>query len=249
MYQFTAIWLVEEDLAEPLVAQRLLRALTGDPQGPPTHWGETASFRRRFSESDVRNFIDNLKQEDGAVPCLRRLTSPAYVLTWTTGHEVRPQLLWLESHNALRPDELAGLFSLADRLTALYQVEIGSVDLRDPKGDRDQYLVRSGRGYHVGTYNDQGPDALFARTYFGPRLLGLANTAEEGGRTLRDLPTVGSCARLDLLSEPWSRSPEALKAAQQHWWSRLALTGILALGVYPSPGARWERPAYAAWPR
>ena len=223
--------------------QKLLEVMARGPLGEPTHWGESEGLRNPYQREALVRFGDEARRgEDSPVPVLMRTTPPRYNAAWSMSDSV-PGWLCIDSRMRLRPEDPSLFFELAQRLATVLPLEYGLVDIQF-KGAASELLLKEGHLQHPRGYVRWGPDTLFARTFFGPRLVRLMGEASLGSCGAVAHRLDNGVVMLDLVQEPWRQGAVLLKQRQQQVLSQLERTGIFSRleGGWTKPGERWEPP-------
>lgn len=223
---------------------------------PPQWWGEGGIFSDAYSRESIgewfRRTVDREGRTERTTLMLKRSSAPRYIATVNVGNWVHPHSVHLTSEMRHEDGDFASLFAVTDLLASRLELEFGSIDLRREAQDPETMLCRTGDAEHLGVYIDQGPSRLWARTYFGRRLLQLGGGAKAFMASRGRWRTLeGGALALDLVAEPWNAEPAVLKAAQQELMPALSkATGLFAGdGPYPCPGPKWAPPPNARWPQ
>jgi hypothetical protein len=224
--------------------EALLDAFERHPTFAPTHWGQSARVREPYRREELERFCDEERgREDPSLPTLRRTLRPLYTASWSLGDG--PGWLEVESRMMLEPEEAALYFDFANHFARALPLEFGLVDIALQGAPRALAMNPSGR-QHVDAYVECGPTTLFARTYFGSRLLklmgGLPVLEGSGGLVQR---LGNGVVALDLVASPWQAEAKALKQHQQQVLEKLLPTDIFMRGdeLFPEPGPRWVPPS------
>lgn len=210
--------------------ERVLDLLEHSEIYRPTHWAEAQHLRDPYSRPVVNDAIEAIRQRPQPdVLYVKRVIQPRYrcelrVAPDSPEHE---QGSWIDitSDLQLAPGEPELLSELATALANALDVDFGLVDLQfaDAPGDR----MKTSGHEHFGLFLEQGPSTLYARTFLGTGLmkrLGGSSALRECG--LHPSTLSETVCQVDLLSEPWSHSPSALKAAQQKALQCLRPSGV-----------------------
>jgi hypothetical protein len=236
-------------------ASVLLSAIEG--VAAPEYYGEADIVHSDYDRREIQRwFRENQDPLEGRPSLeLRRGTAPRYSISINVGNGVHPHSVHLTSNLRHEVGELAKLFELADAIADDADVDFGSVNLYREGTPKATVLVDGGTAENLGGYIHNGPGDVWARTYFGLRLVTLAGseaafTGSPGNwRRLKSGVLV-----LDLDPAPWDRTPDELKAAQLNVAPPLkARTGIFAVPDGNDfgddvPGPRWQPPAGWLWP-
>jgi len=238
--------------------QQLSRLLSSiEAVAEPEYFGEGDIVHSDYDRGEIQRwFRENQDPVEGRPSLeLRRGTAPRYSISVNVGNGVHPHSVHLTSNLRHEVGELAKLFELADAIADDAEVDFGSINLYRQGSPKDVQLVEGGTFENLGSYIHNGPSDVWARTYFGLRLVALA------GNESAFTGTLGKWRRLkrgvlvlDLDPAPWDRSPDELKAAQLAIAPALkARTGIFAVPDGNDfgddvPGPRWEPPAGWLWP-
>lgn len=156
----------------------------------------------------------------------------------------------VESRDGIESATLPVWLNFVDRLASTFVVDWGHIDIHLTEQDPRTRMSSSGSYDHLGYYYWRfGLSTLFARNYFGPRLLEiipeLAPTVKALGLPHEHLP--GDCLRVDLITDPWTANPSQLKEAQTRIQAALSdATGLFARPREDSwevlPGQHWQSP-------
>ncbi|HEX5745501.1 MAG TPA: hypothetical protein VFZ09_04600 [Archangium sp.] len=226
--------------------QKLLDVMEQGPLGAPTHWGEAEGLRKPYQRETLVRFGDGARRgDDSPVPVLMRTTPPRYNASWSMSDSV-PGWLCIDSRMRLRPEDPCLFFELAKRLATVLPVEYGLVDIQFQEA-ASELLLKEGNLQHPRGYVRWGPDTLFARTFFGPRLVRLMGEASLWGCGAVVHRLDNGAVMLDLLQEPWLQGAAVLKQRQQQVFSQLVRTGIFSRSEagWTKPGERWVPPSGA----
>lgn len=185
---------------------------------------------------------------------LKRSTPPRYMALVNVGNAVHPHSVHITSDLRHSEGECEELFELVDAIALQLRVDFATVDLARSGQDPQTRMVSGGTTVHLGAYLDGGPEAIWVRTYFGPRLVELAGGPARWpgvGGSWREL--ANGTLVLDVIREPLLRLPEELKAAQMALLPGLRhATGIFRVDDEPTSrptrGPRWQPPPSARWP-
>jgi hypothetical protein len=230
------------DVQESALVEKLLTLLEQDPVLPPTHWGAGMGLRDPYERAAVLEAVRSAEPGE-LVPHVRRLRPVRYEAWWYSEQAVLSSFQ-LESRLPIVPEAPRALCEAMSRLASVLPVDYGHVDLRFEPQERSTYMDPSGSFDHLGFYGRLGPETLYPRTFFGPRLLNMVG----GVDALRVLgpalqPLDNGVWQLDLVPEPWSSEPVSLKQAQLPAQAELRLAGLLTQSVdgwKSAPGARWR---------
>ncbi|WP_155893437.1 hypothetical protein [Cystobacter fuscus] len=223
--------------------QELLEIMERGPLGEPTHWGEAEGLRNPYQRKELIRFGDGARRgEDSPVPVLLRTVQPRYGVTWNMSDSV-PGWLCIDSRMRLRPGDPRLFFETAQQLATVLPVEYGLVDIQF-QGAASELLLKGGTLQHPRGYVRWGPDTLFARTFFGPRLARLMGETSLWGCGAVAHKLDNGVIMLDLLQEPWKQGAVLLKQRQQQVLSQLEHTGIFSRSEagWTKPGERWVPP-------
>ncbi|ATB41981.1 hypothetical protein CYFUS_007457 [Cystobacter fuscus] len=222
----------------------LLDKFERHPTFAPTHWGQSARVREPYRREELERFCgEEGEREDPSLPTLRRTQRPLYVASWSLGDG--PGWLEVEARMMLEPEESASYFDFANHLASALPLEFGLVDIAFQGVPRALAMNPSGR-QHVDVYVECGPTTLFARTYFGPRLIKLMGglpALEGSGGVVHRLGN--GVVALDLVATPWQAEAKALKQHQKQVLEKLLPTGIFMRReqLFSEPGPRWVPPS------
>lgn len=207
----------------------------------PTHWGIGAGIRDPYAREAL---LEVARTRPDAAPIILRTELPGRYSAVCYSRDGKASSLELETRGALTTADAATLCAAVSRVAGKIPLDFGSIDIQFKDQDKSTRMYRGGSGHHLPTYRQNGPDLLFARNYFGARLvqlmggeLALANS----GFPVERLPN--GAMQLDLLSAPWTASPAMLKQRQTRAYEILLRTGILAHrgpDSRPRPGPRWR---------
>ena len=134
------------------------------------------------------------------------------------------------------------IFELGDRLAAQFRADFGVVHPIWKTKLIDPYPSYSGSArFRIDQYDECGPKAVCARTWFGAHVVGLIGRAPLV--KLGALETEWGGMRLDLVGSPWASDRATLAARQAEVMTELKASGVF--GDYSSPlsctqGARWS---------
>jgi hypothetical protein len=250
----TAQLLVRLRVDVPAELARVLDALESDAELAPTHWGEARGVRDPYDRGALLEAVA-AAGPGGIVPEVRRTRPLRYTAHWYAAGDGSLSAVHLDAD--LVPDAATAraFCDTATRLAAALPLDFGHVDVRFVDQPPGTTLMRGASAHHIDAYCRQGPDTLFARSFFGPRLVALVGGGDHA-EGVRRLAAAGGAAaplgatgvRLDLSADPWSLDPVALKEAQAAVDARLRPTGVLAVPVSRwdyAPGPAWQRPALA----
>jgi hypothetical protein len=219
----------------------LLDAFEASPEFVPTHWGPTDSLRDPYGRKDLCAYIDAERRKgEESVPSLRRVVHPRYVATWSAMDRL-PTWLEVRTTLRLRPEDPPLFFDFAASLAERLAPDFGLVNL-DFEGVSRGLALNAGGLEHVGAYVDRGPSTLYARNFLSARLVALAGglDALRASRAAVTPREDGGCV-LDLLPNPWTQPPAALKVAQH-----LVVTHLQSTAIFDR--TRWEPPPLGALP-
>jgi hypothetical protein len=237
--------LIGNDLKTPDEVRKVLELFQRAPDTQPTHWAASSGLHDPYNADAILAAIENVGEE-GIVPTLMRTRPPyRYLARWYADREAGILTsLQVETKGGLPSQTVPQFLDFIENLAGALAVEWGHVDMRIGGQPPGTFMKSSGSYDHVGYYSRVGPLALFPRVYFGPRLLGLAPTAqavlERTGPPPQGLPN--GTVRFDLVPQPWNANPATLKAAQASLHALLQPTGLFA-----RPDARYELIPGAAW--
>jgi hypothetical protein len=230
------------DVQDSALSEKLLVLLEQDPVLSPTHWGAGAGLRDPYERAAVLEAVRGAAPGE-LVPHVRRMRPIQYEAWWYSTHGVLSSVQ-LESRLPMVPEAPRALCEAMSRLASVLPVDYGHVDLRFKPQERSTSMKPGSSYDHLGFYGRCGPEALFPRTFLGPRLLNMVGGVE----ALRVLGTAlqpldNGVWQLDLLPEPWSSGPVSLKQAQLPAQAELRLAGLLTQSVdgwKSAPGSRWR---------
>ena len=255
LVQSTTQLLLGANFGDAGEVERLLNVLESERNAPPTHWGAARGLRDPYDRDAILNAIKNAAAE-GMTPSIKRSKKPfRYAITWYGGEHVQSLLsLNLILSDGAESADMPAWLSLIDRIAAAFVVDYGHVDLFLANQSPTTRMSRDGSYDHLGYYWRFGLPTLFARNYFGPRLLEIAPELDPTVKTL-GLPHAllpSGSLRVDLLAEPWTADPAQLKDAQSRIHSVLSTaTGLFARDDHGSwealPGRRWQSPTDEAF--
>lgn len=236
------IQLIGDCSLEALLRSALI-ALEGTPLLRPTHWGISAGIRDPY---DSEALLEVARTRSDAAPSLLRTKSPGMYasVSYSYSGGGKGASIELDTREQVNSEDAAVFCDAISSVAGTVPVEFGSIDILFKDQDKSTRMHRGGSGHHLPTYLRNGPDILFARNYFGARLIHLMG----GERVLVNsgFPVTrlaNGAMQLDLISEPWTSDPATLKRAQTRAYGILLGTGVLA---HPSPdgklvpGPRWE---------
>ena len=236
---------------EPANAERVFRALEAEPSLAPQRWGIEAGIRDPYDRTAlVRSLAD---YPFDAVPRVYRTQTPCkYSMEWFGSATLTT--LCFNARVDQEADDLPELFAALSRLAALLPLDFGHITPEYPQQPKETKMKVSGNFSHLSYYETNGPSCLFPRTYFGQRLVSLMDAGVQRLSALHPRVkwiTNGS-AEVDLVPDPWSADPVAMKQAQQATQPALVASGIFcdpSLELNVLPGPRWRPPTPAAGSR
>jgi hypothetical protein len=231
-----------ENVRERDFVDRILVALEQEPALQPTHWGVTSGIRDPYAREAV---LEAVKQAapGSLVPHVRRMRPIRHEAWWYSEQGVI-SAFHLESRLPMTPEAPQVLCEAMSCLASVLPVDYGHVDLRFEGQDPATAMKPGGSAHHLGAYGRLGPEALFPRTFIGPRLLRILGGPDAlplSGAALHTLEN--GMLQVDLVPEPWTQDARALKDAQVTAMAELRLTGILAQPLDRwriAPGPRWQ---------
>jgi hypothetical protein len=238
--------------------QQLSRLLSSiEAVAAPEYFGEADIVHSDYDRSEIQRWFRQSQDPVEGRPSLelRRGTTPRYSISVNVGNGVHPHSVHLTSNLRHEVGELAKLFELADAIADDAEVDFGSVNLYREGAAKAARLVEGGTFENLGPYIHNGPSDVWARTYFGLRLVALAgNESAFMGSPGKWRRLKSGVLVLDLDPAPWDRTPDELKAAQLAVAPTLKVrTGIFAVPDGNEfgddvPGPRWQPPAGWLWP-
>ena len=219
------------NLKDPEVASRLLAILENAQDIAPTHWGAARGLRDPYDRAAVLAALAGAGDE-GIVPNIMRSRPPAaYNIQWF-GNDTTESVhsLQIACKHYSQPEELLPFFKLVDSIAAAFPLDWGHLDIVFDGAPPALRMQHDGSYVHLGYYLRFGLTCLFARNYLGPRLLALSDQLSTllKGTSAATESLDNGVIRLDLLPEPWAKTPDALKAAQLDITAALQPTGIFA---------------------
>jgi hypothetical protein len=228
--------------------QHLLAVFEGAADLSPTHWAAAQDLRDPYEARAILAAVQGADQE-GIVPKIMRVRPPVfYSATWFPSADCEALYsLQIETKGEIEGAALPLFIGLVEQLASTFDVEWGHVDVRFTRQDPSTFTKSSGCYDHASYYLHVGPLTLYPRTIFGPRLLelapGIPSILKGTLAPNRTLPN--GCLQVDLVPEPWSSSPQALKLAQVALCEALQPVGLLARprGRFDFlPGTAWLPP-------
>lgn len=218
-------------LRDARILAKLLAAFESDPSFAPTHWAPATGLRDPYDRAAILAAVQNAG-EDGIVPTVMRTRAPSrYTAHWHgDGDGDLLFALYIETRGAFDAEIAPAFVEFVGHVATVLPIEWGHIDARFADQDPTTYMKSSGSYDHLGYYFRVGPTALFARTFFGARLLELAPQVVPIIATM-GLPTeriANGGLRLDLAPKPWNCEPSVLKRAQEAVHTVLAPTSLLA---------------------
>jgi hypothetical protein len=239
------------------VAQALHFLEILEQQSAPEFWGPGEVIIGKYNRADIQRYLlDNQTPSDGRPPLqLKRTTAPRYRAVLNVGNAVHPHSFHLTSDLRHEEGELPDLFTLGDALASSLDLEFATIDVNRAEQDPATRMLRSGTSSNLDIYLELGFYTIFARSYFGDRVVRLAGGSHAfhvEGAIVRFLKN--HAVALDLHPTPWLAKPEELKATQLQVLPMLRdRTGLFYATVgeklYPgTPGRNWKPPPGARWP-
>ena len=216
---------------EVVALQRLLSVFEAAVDLPPTHWSAAQDLRDPYDARAILAAVQGAAKE-GIVPKIMRIRPPVfYSATWFPSADCEVLYsLQVETKGEFEGAAIPLFVGLVDKLASTFLVEWGHVDVRFPYQDPKTFTKPWGCYDHASYYLQVGPLTLYPRTVLGPRLLALApgipSLLGDISAPCRTLPN--GCLQVDLVHEPWSSTPQALKTAQIALCEALQPVGLLA---------------------
>lgn len=221
--------------------KRLVSALSDAPKFTPTGW--SAHDGVPLSAFDPAVFIKQLgaSKSDEATPVIARNKAVKYEgffglrnngltsIRMTFGSET--------SDTAVKD-----IFALGDRLAAEFHAEYGVAHPVWKSKPKDKYPSYGGSAkFTVDEYEQYGPAAVCARTWFGEHVVGLIGSARLAELGAQETEWGGM--QLDLVESPWASDRATLAARQAAVMDALKDSGVF--GDYTgfpfyTKGARWS---------
>jgi len=154
---------------------RLLDVLEGESDFPPTRWGAAQGLRDPYDRKAILAAIEGAGEE-GMVPSIKRTKPPfRYEITWYGSDHVDGLFaLDVMVSDGIEPALVPAWLTFIDRLASIFVVDWGHVDIFVAGQVPRTRMSSSGSNDHLDYYWRFGLSTLFARNYFGPRLLEIA---------------------------------------------------------------------------
>ncbi len=203
-----------------------LGALEEEPLLRPTHWGISTGIRDPYDRDAL---LEVATTQPDAAPAILRTQKPGSYASVCYHADGKGTSFDLTTRGPLGCEEAAAFCTAISGVAGKIPLEFGSIDLLFQDQDMSTRMARGSYGHHLSTYLQIGPDLLFARNYFGARLvklMGGEHVLMSSGFPVRRL--LNGAMQFDLVAEPWTADPATLKHAQTRAYDILFKTGIFA---------------------
>jgi hypothetical protein len=233
-------------LRSPRMLGPVLDAFEATARTTPTHWGPDERARNPYDRSELLSEV-GATQDDAVVPGIARRKTPRFDAYISLGLG-KLNYAEVEFGASVSDADVKLAFTLGTALAASMKVEFGIVHPIWRLGERSQHYSASGI-IRPRDFARCGPEALCARTWFGPQLAQLldAKALRANGCAVRETSWGG--LEVDLVEEPWTADFETLSARQTDVMTRLKSAGLFgdySDGSQCKAGTRWSRIAVGA---
>lgn len=217
----------------------LLDALERVPALMPTHWGLDERAREPYTRAAMETAVTAL-DDDYYVPGFVRRKPPRYQ-GYFSASNVGLKYVKIQ-FSAPRAKDLSDIFLLGEILAEQLKAEFGVVHPIWQEGEGGQWYSEAAV-VDIEELQTCGPQAVAARTWFGPHMVRLVGRAilDRAGASVQDTSWGG--VQLDLVESPWQAGFETLRDRQLAVMAALQPTGVF--GDFATPfdckaGPHWQ---------
>jgi len=189
---------------------RLLDAFERSDRTCPTHWGLDDERRKHpYDHEQVVTTVTGIKTEVSMMSLWRK--RPLEYESIFGAATIGMKRVAVAFEKNLHGEDLRGMFELASNLAEAVEPDFGCVQPIWLGSEKEEYASSAIR--HM-DFRKFGPGYVCARTWFGPYLVNLIRLEQLTTSGVPCQQTGWGGIRLDLVPEPWTADPQALRDSQ-----------------------------------